>query len=1215
MYKNPLRHEYKFTSIDGEKSFRNMSLSDSGCDKTVISQNLLDKHGINYLPNRDGERLLAAGDHELSVTGVLDLQGTYDDKTVTMKCLVTPDLRNETIISLADAEEFGAIWINPKHSNRQPLSRRLKTLMRCRRKKTAYAKQKMNQKAEPFRQLATQDKAQETLSATSVKTAQETLSATPVNKAQETLSATPVNKAQETLGATTVDTAQGTLSATSVNKAQETPGAIKKAQESLSAQKSKEKNEKGNAPGQAEPLSAPEIVYMKRDMFSRAYPQEKRFELMVEALSEEFSCLTNVLPDKPMKGEPMVINLVKGWEKRVPKRATSHIPVPYHLKIPGDAELDHLIASGIIKQIGHSAPRPFCARAFFVLKTANVEDGVRLVTDFSEINKLVDRPEHPFIPGPDVLKRIPASAKVYAKVDMLKGYNQIAMAEESQYITAFITERGVFVYLRAPIGLNASGDEFNRRADDVLAGLEGYVKLIDDILIYADNEEELYERLRALLERCQEANIALKKSKFQIARKLTFAGYEISDEGRRPTMERLAAIRDFPTPTDKSGLRSFTSLAQQIGNWMPDVAHMTKRMTDMQGKREFRWDAEMDAVLQKCKDLLTNPTTLKHFDPKLSTTLLTDACKIGLGYLLVQQKDPEREVFNLIECGSRKTTPTEANYAPCELETLGLTWAIKKCRYYLLGMENFTVLTDHSSLKQTFTQPLDQLPNPRQRRMREKVLEYNFTVVWIEGKKNVMADALSRYPVFPSEVDEEEEAWSCRALRKMETHEDPALTPLIKAAHNDVEYCLLREAIRSSKLTSGLVNNHPARTTYKSVWKRLSLEPCGLVVLDNSKILVPAPCRKDIVEQLHKAHCGQQKSVMRANMDYFWSGMSTQINNRLDKCPPCRKLRATQQQQPIIQCNEAKAPMEVVGIDLMQERRKDYLVMVDQYSGFPMVEKLHSTDTSTVKKKLRDWFTFCGLPEKAFSDGGPQFRTEFKKFCEDFKIIHIVSSSYHPQSNGLAESGVKQVKYLMKKYESDWDEFMWGLLEWRNTPNTASGKSPAQMFFGRRQRTLLPTLPGKTKFDLEAAEEGAQRRKENREKQYAERHTKELPPLEVGERILIQTPEGWDTKATILKSHHEGRSYDVRLDNGAEKTLNRRILMPMNDPDAPDTQEIIHESEESQEKAGPQREPQEEKVAADNAPILRRSERKRHKQVCSCCKLLQCDDNIRQILI
>merc|ERR1712183_1153758 len=101
---------------------------------------------------------------------------------------------------------------------------------------------------------------------------------------------------------------------------------------------------------------------------------------------------------------------------------------------------------------------------------------------------------------------------------------------------------------------------------------------------------------------------------------------------------------------------------------------------------------------------------------------------------------------------------------------------------------------------------------------------------------------------------------------------------------------------------------------------------------------------------------------------------------------------------------------------------------------------------------------------------------------------------YYPQANGLAESAVKQVKHLLEKYKSNWEVFQDNLLEWRDTPND-SGSTPAEMFLGRRLRTSLPTLPGKTCFNVGKAIASGAQRKTRRKHDYAKRRTRELPLL------------------------------------------------------------------------------------------------------------------------
>ena len=49
------------------------------------------------------------------------------------------------------------------------------------------------------------------------------------------------------------------------------------------------------------------------------------------------------------------------------------------------------------------------------------------------------------------------------------------------------------------------------------------------------------------------------------------------------------------------------------------------------------------------------------------------------------------------------------------------------------------------------------MDNARPMRMREKLVMYNFKVIWVPGHSNKIAEALSRQPIFHQKEEEEEE--------------------------------------------------------------------------------------------------------------------------------------------------------------------------------------------------------------------------------------------------------------------------------------------------------------------------------------------------------------------------------------------------------------------------------------------------------------------------
>jgi hypothetical protein len=273
--------------------------------------------------------------------------------------------------------------------------------------------------------------------------------------------------------------------------------------------------------------------------------------------------------------------------------------------------------------------------------------------------------------------------------------------------------------------------------------------------------------------------------------------------------------------------------------------------------------------------------------------------------------------------------------------------------------------------------------------------------------------------------------------------------------------------------------------------------------------------------------------------------MTSEINILISECEICRPFLPSQGKQQIIPGTSATGPMTDVGSDLFQIGHNHYLVLVDRYSNFPFVERLTKLSSNAIIKVLTTWFNTFGWPERLRSDNGPQYRTEFDEFCQEHSIVHENSSPYNPQSNGLSESAVKQMKFLLEKVGENPNAFSSSLLEFRNTPN-ASGKSPAQMFFGRRLRGKLPHLPGANDLDIANAKAGADRRNELMGQRETQPGTS-LQPLSVNQKVLVQNPisKSWDEKGVITGVRPLGRSYDVLMDSGKSFLRNRSFLRPI----------------------------------------------------------------------
>ena len=120
----------------------------------------------------------------------------------------------------------------------------------------------------------------------------------------------------------------------------------------------------------------------------------------------------------------------------------------------------------------------------------------------------------------------------------------------------------------------------------------------------------------------------------------------------------------------------------------------------------------------------------------------------------------------------------------------------------------------------------------------------------------------------------------------------------------------------------------------------------------------------------------------------------------------------------------------------------------------------NATSSGTIRY-LRQLFAQFGIPETIVSNDGTQFTSaDFKEFCRLNGIHHVQTAPYHPSSNGLTERAVQVVKQGISKQSTGTlnDQISWVLFQYRITPHSTTGVSPAELLMGRRLWSKLDLL-------------------------------------------------------------------------------------------------------------------------------------------------------------
>ena len=869
---------------------------------------------------------------------------------------------------------------------------------------------------------------------------------------------------------------------------------------------------------------------------------------LLQEFADVFTCKEEL---QAMEGEPMKIHLKDG-AKPFALYGAREIAFAHRAQVK--EELDKMVKRGVIEPVGDE-PSEWCHPLVVVIKK---NGSIRITTDLTKLNDQVKRPFYPTPNIQSVISGIGNKSQFFSTLDAKSGYWQVKLDKASKHLTTFITPWGRFRYLRTPMGFISTGDEYCRRGDIALKDLPNLVKVIDDILIHETSFTEHVKSIKRLLQRCREHKITLNPEKFEFAKKrVPYVGYIIGRDGIEADPKKVDGIAKFPVPKNRTELKSFMGLAQQLASFSSDLSKASHPLRSlMSTKNEFVWLPDHTKAFEEVKATLLSPPVLAQFDPEKETFLQTDASRCnGLGYALLQKHG---EQYKLVQCGSRYISETEARYAMIELELLAIVWSIKKCKLFLAGLPHFMVITDHRPLLSVINhQTLDTVENPRLQRLKEKLSMYNFTLDWQQGSKHCIPDALSRSPVAdPTKddlIDEESIKSHVQTVKVLaasvvgrddvvpESHLlDKNLEDLKEQVRQDAEYQTLFGYV-SQSFPKKKEKLPEALRFYWKIRHELSCE--DELVLWGNRIVIPRCARPGILAKLHSSHQGIEKTKRRAKQTVFWPGITSDVTNVVDGCLSCQEHRPSQQKEPLLSDPLPKYPFQETAADLFEYGTKVYLVYVDRLSGWTCVHQLgQDTSTTPVVKKLQEWFADYGVPQRFRSDGGPQFKSaQFRSFVKDWGIEHVMSTPHYAQSNGLAESAVKSMKKLIIKTTEggvlDKERFLKGLIEFRNAPRS-NNCSPAQEVFGRETRTLLPRCqdalkgqcltPDASGFDHEA---------------HYNKTAKPLPPLSIGDKVFIQDTisKKWSRQGVIVKVN-KYRDYKVKLSNDRLITRNRRFL-------------------------------------------------------------------------
>ena len=687
-----------------------------------------------------------------------------------------------------------------------------------------------------------------------------------------------------------------------------------------------------------------------------------------------------------------------------------------------------ILKEELIKLINKKLIEPSCSEWSSPIVLVPKKNGKwRLCIDYRKVNDLTVKDSYS-LPYIDEIFDSLDGAQIFTTMDLYSGYHQILMDEESVEITTFTTKFGNYQFKVMPFGLTGAPATFQREMNRILFPFIGkfVFNFIDDILIYSKSIEEHISHIRQVLEvfRQHKLKINIEKCAF-MQTEVEVLGHKASVKGLSPQDSKIKAIKEWVAPVDVHELRSFLGAVGYYRNFIDKYAQISAPLCKLLRKNvKYKWNNEHQQSFDLLKEKLINAPILKYPSFNQRFIIRTDASYEGIGGVLLQE-DLETKKEHPVHYISRSLSKAEKNYGITDLEGAALIYCITKLKSYILGNPNKTVvITDHKPLISFFKNK--EPNNARQARWCLTVSTLGVEIQYQMGKKNVLADALSR-------------------MKKR----DDSVVLATKLTSKEEEELL-------SKTIKDFINE-----------KFVTIDGEDYFVDGNDyrKLITDQTERVKLILEAHKiGHEGYYKTYQRLRKSFYWNNMVMDIKRVVQSCDKCQLNRSQPYPEPTENIpTKVEGPFIHLGLDIIgpliktKNNNQYIMVVVDYFTKWVEAEPTENITSQDVIKFLINVFARHGVPQVITTDNGVQFTSDMTKIFLDLYDVYVkFISTYHPESNGLTENRNKEIGKLLRLLGSknkDWDEVLpsalWAL---RTTKNKVTKHSSFELVYGREDQ-------------------------------------------------------------------------------------------------------------------------------------------------------------------
>jgi len=712
---------------------------------------------------------------------------------------------------------------------------------------------------------------------------------------------------------------------------------------------------------------------------------------------------------------------------------------PYRTPFSVRNELRSILDEFLENKLIEPCSSPWNSPSLLVRK----KDGrFRLVIDYRRLNDATLQMHHPLPNLEDSISYLEKS-RVFSMCDMIKGFHQIDLDEDSKEKTAFSNEFGQFRYLRMPMGCKNAPSFFMRIMDKALLDVKKteIIAYMDDLLCHSQTEEEHIKILDKLFQILAVNNLRInsKKAAF-FTDSVNFCGYDISNGKICPSKDKIEAIQKLKIPRTKDEAQSLFGALNYHRRFIRGFAELALPISKTY-RSSFAWTEQATEALEILKDKICENAMRLRIPPadEANFVIETDASDKGYGGVLyICEKDfgSESHCHNS-DClvpvcyNSGNFSQVQQNYTIVEKELLSGKLCMEKWAMYL-AFKKFEWITDNSNIKYVRTLRTN---NQKIARWLTDLQSFSFKISQRPSSKMKISDFLSRH-----DKNSINQIKLCEGnfseIQKM----DETLGEIFKFIRIDrwpnnpkgdiLFYCAFREQLKI-------------------------LESGELVLVDQNitRICVPKNSENVIIAEYHNyCHTGIDQTFSKISKKYVWPRMNMAIREFIRTCDFCQKDKPNfhPNRAPVLSFRTPSGPYEVYGFDLITLPPTDFgnkyvMVMIDFFSKFAYCEPLKSRNSDYLLSKFRNViFKNPFFPRMVVLDNARE-HSKLAEFMKENKIEPHFTPPRHPSSNGQVENFNRTLKSRLRakcKYEN-WDLILQEVLHDINaSEHSVTQKSP-----------------------------------------------------------------------------------------------------------------------------------------------------------------------------